>query len=281
MKRFKLSAVFLVILTLTLTVFWGCSKDDGPTSSSDDGGDNTGGTAVINDTREAYDTLLDFATAKQIMLIDYLAIMTNDYTSGFMEKDLTYEQIDKLFESIYSLAEYTDDVETALAIIESDAVGKPAQAMRVEGLGKALRDFISWMPGSAAHSRNRILQVASNMSAGQRTILYDNLRPHWKLKVKNEGDYWKKLQDGDLDFQAPQMFNHFFEFDQDLSNFGTKSIEKGLRIIQIAHREGAEGVTLGAKVMLEAVKTIAPATKLGMDLVEKTEEYREKANKVW
>ena len=51
--------------------------------------------------------------------------------------------------------------------------------------------------------------------------------------------------------------------------------------MKIAHREGAEGVKLGAQVMVDVTKTIAPSTSYGMDLVEKADEYRDKANKVF
>ena len=236
MKSIRLFLAIVFILVLALAFFFGCSGDS-PTGGGDKNGDN-GGNGIDENilARDAYETIVDFAFARQIMLYDYFAIMTDNYNSGFMENDLTYEQIDKLFESLYGLAEYKADVESAIAVIESDAVAKSAGLESIEGLAKSMRDLIAWMPGSAARSRNRILKVASNMSESERTFLYNNLRDHVKAELKDENDYWKKLQDGDLDYKAPVMFNDFHHLDPQFSNFLTMSSDMGLRINKIAHR---------------------------------------------
>ncbi|MFC1551966.1 PKD domain-containing protein [Candidatus Latescibacterota bacterium] len=277
MKRFKLFNSFLIMLFFILfSVFSGCSSKDSVTGADGDDDDNGGGAGGDGTTRSAYETLVDFSIAKQIMLYEYVAIMTDDYSVGFMEKDLTYEQIDKLFESIYSLAEYEIEVENALSIIENESAGKIAQVMKVEGLLGSIKDFFSGLSGSGTRSRNRILQIASNISAHDRTIAYNNLRSTLKSSAKNENDFWRQLEDGELDNKAPQIFNDFNHTAD--SSFGDVANENGLKILKIAHREGAEAVTNGAKVMIEVTKVAAPSTAKGMELVEKADEYRDKAN---
>ncbi|MFC1490061.1 PKD domain-containing protein [Candidatus Latescibacterota bacterium] len=271
MKRLYIFYSILALLIFVLAAFSGCSSNDSITG--DNGGDGPSGDGT---TRSAYETLVEFSVAKQIMLYDYVAIMTDDYTVGFMENDLTYEQIDALFESIYSLAEYETEVENALEILENDAAGKSAQAMNTEGVLGSLKDFFAGLTGSAKRSRNRILQVASNISKKDRTIVYEQLRPTLKSSASDENDFWKQLEDGELDNKASQIFNDFNATAD--SEFGDVANEDGLKILKIAHREGAEAVTNGAKVMVEVTKLIAPSTAKGMELVNKADEYRDKAN---
>ncbi len=285
MKKVRLFYLFGMMLIVSLAIF-SCSDDDGGGPTGDDGGSNGGnggGNSIVSldDTRDAYDTVMEFAVAKQIMLLDYARIMTDGYNAGFAENDLDEEDVDELFESIYSLMEYEQDVDAAITLIESDAAAKAAGMMAVEGLGSAMKDFFTWASGSGTRNRNRILQVASNMSESQRTFLYDNLRPNWKSQFSSENDFWKKLEDGELDMKAPQMYNDFYHLDQDKSDFGITAGERGLTIQKIAHREGAEGVTKGAKLMVEVVKTVAPSTAKGMEYVEKADEYKEKAQKAY
>jgi|GEM_PF-5358802 hypothetical protein len=280
MKRVKVFNSILVMLLFVLILFSGCSSTDSVIGDkNDDDIGNGSGLGGEDSSRTAIETVIDFAIIKQATLYEAIGIMSDDYSAGFMENDLSYEQIDKLFSSLYSLTDYETEVETAIAVIESESLSKPAQVEGIEGLGNSMRKFFTWASGSGVRSRDRILTVASNMSESQKTMLYNNLRPGWKETIKDENEFWQKMQNGDLDYKAPQMFNDFYHVAD--SEFGELAIDKDLKLQKIVAREGAEGVKAGAELMIEVTKVVAPSTSKGMDLVEKVEEYREKANKVF
>ena len=88
MKKFYVSHTLLIILVLCLTTIFGCSDNGDITGDNGDNGGDGDGNGGLNDTRDAYETVLDFAVAKQIMLYDYLEIMTDNYTSDFMENEV-------------------------------------------------------------------------------------------------------------------------------------------------------------------------------------------------
>jgi len=274
MKKTHATWVIHVFLALSLPALISCESSDGITG---DNGDKNGDHGGIVTTREAYETVIDFSIKKQAFMYDFLEIMSDNYTAPFLENDLTYEQIDDLFSSLYSLADYEDDIENALAVIESESgsTAKTAQAMRIQGLGNALRKLFSWMSGSGERNRNRILAVASNITAQERTTLYKDLRPDWKAQVKNENEYWQKLEDGEFDYDAGQMYNDFFHNTD--TGFYTVAQKKDLRTIKIAVREGAEGIKEGVESMVEIAKTAASTVTGGLNLVEKVDKYRKTA----
>ena len=230
--------------------------------------------------RSAAEVVTEFAAVKQSATYNILRIFSGNYTKKLFEEDqLTYEQIDSVFGYFASLAEYQDKVESAVTELQSTSgLNKPGHIENITGLGDAMHGFFSWLTGSGKKSRNRILTVASNLSESERDHLYNSLRPGWKSKAKNSNDFWDKLQKGEFDNQASQMYNDFY-YDPD-SDFGSTATDKGLTIHKIVHKEGAEGVTKGSKLMIEVVKTATPLGK-GMDMVEKAKEYKDRIQKLY
>lgn len=246
----------------------------------DDGGSDPEEESANVQARTEIEAITEFAAVKQSVTYDIMSTFSDDYTTKFFQNDdLAYEQIDFVFERIASLSEYEDEVGEAVSkLLTKSALNKSGNIHSVAGLGDALSGFFSWMSGSGKRSRNRILTVASNMNDSERSKLYNSLRDDWKSKSSNESDFWQKLENGDFDTQASQMYNDFYHNAD--SDFPYLAQDKGLTIQKIVHKEGAEGVEKGSKLMIEVTKTVTPLGK-GMDMVEKADEYKEKVKKLY
>ena len=264
--------ILTVLLLFFIFLIQGCNKSNS-TEPEKPANQNT-------QIRSAAEVVTEFAAVKQSATYDILRIFSGNYTHKLFEEDqLTYKQIDSVFGYFASLSEYQDKVESAVTELQnSSGLNKPGNINNITGLGDAMHGFFSWLTGSGKKSRNRILTVASNLSASERDHLYNSLRPGWKSKAKNSDEFWDKLQKGQFDNQASQMYNDFY-YDSD-SDFGSTAQDKGLTIHKIVHKEGAEGVTKGSKLMIEVVKTATPLGK-GMDMVEKAKEYKDRITKLY
>jgi hypothetical protein len=234
--------------------------------------------------RNAYDVLIEANAVKQSGMYDVIKAFTNDYNNSFLEKDLTYEQIDAVFVALYKPLQYEEDVLAAIDVIENESGSiffqqKLNKSNSYLGIGSAMKDFFTWASGSGKRSRNRILTVASNMPESERKKLYDNLRPEWKKDIDSEKDFWEKMENGDLDNKAPQMYNDFYHDAE--SDFPYIAQDKDLTIQKIVVKEGAEGISKGAAVVIETTKLVSPGLGEGMDMAEKGLEYVEKAEKAY
>jgi hypothetical protein len=138
--------------------------------------------------------------------------------------------------------------------------------------------FFNWLSGAGERSKDRILTVASNMPENERTDLYNNLRPDWKNQAGSETEFWQKLENGDFNNAAPQMYNDFYHNAE--TTFPDLAQEKGLDIQKIVVKEGAEGIKKGGEFYIEVVKTVTPLGK-GMDMVEKADEYKTKVENLY
>lgn len=229
--------------------------------------------------RQDIHTVTEFAALKQLYMLQVMETFTDGYTAGFMENELTFEQIDALLATQAELLVYEQSVSAALMRLENDLAltaghTHSGQDAAISSLGGSLARFWNWASGSGQRSRERILTVVSNYSPAQREHLYNNaLREGFQDLGSDSEEFWLKLQDGQLDTQAPQIFNDLYHLDA--IGFGIDAQDRGLTIQKIVHREGAEGVEAGAELMVEVVKTATPLGQ-GMDLAEKGLEYIEK-----
>jgi hypothetical protein len=258
--KLPLAKLFFLIIIIG---FLSCDDGNGPQFPE-----------VKTEARSEIEAITEFAAVKQAVTYDVLKTFSANYTKKLFERDdLTYQEIDFIFESFAGLNEYQSIVENSLSSLSYKSnLNKVGNIKAVNGLGDAMKGFFTWLSGSGKNSRNRILTVASNMNESERTKLYNSLRKDWKDKTSSESDFWQKLEKGDLDNQAPQIYNDFYHNDPD---FGLNALDKDLKIQKIVHKEGAEGIEKGSKLIIEVVKTATPLGK-GMDMVEKAEEYKNK-----
>ncbi len=261
--------LFSLVLLSIIIMFNNCDESTGPEKQNKN-----------SQARTDIETITEFFAVKQSVTYDILKIFSHEYTTKFFEGEtLTYQEIDKIFKKLSSLAEYEKTVTAAADnIISKTSLNKAGNISSNQGLGNALKGFFTWLTGSAKRSRDRILKVASNLSESDRTKLYNSLRSGWKNKTSSESDFWKKLEEGKFDNQASQMYNDFYHNAE--TDFPFVAQDKNLTIQKIVYKEGAEGVEKGGKLMIEVVKTTTPLGK-GMDMVEKADEYKEKVKKLY
>lgn len=261
----------ILIMLLSLPLFLtNCDKDStGPIELSENAA-----------ARKEVEVITEFAAVKQSVTYDILKIFSGNYTHKlFKGGDLTKEQIDEIFGKIAKLKEYETSVNSATSqLLYKAQLNKAGNIKSISGLGDAMNGFFSWISGSGKRSRDRILTVATNLNEGDRSKLYNSLRSEWKSKTNSESDFWQKVEKGDFDTQAPQMYNDFYHNAD--TEFPDLAQEKGLTIQKIVHKEGAEGVEKGGKLMVEVVKTATPLGE-GMDMVEKANEYKEKIENLY
>ena len=198
----------------------------------------------------------DFAVQKQFITLYYLKATSDGFTHNILKGTVSNEEYDVFFGAVAQMAPYIKEYKSAFKNLEKSGV---LTSVNTKGILSSGGKFLSWVTGSGERSRERVLKVASNIPASDRTELYNKLRPEWKAKTSSESDFWKKLEKGDFDYQAAQMFN---DFQQDNEEFGTTSVERGLTVQKIFVAEGAKGVEAGAELMVDALQT---TTSGGLD----------------
>ncbi len=263
----------LFMLGTAVMALWfmsGCEKD------------KNNGSSERAELRGAYETIVEANAVKQAAMYDALDVMSNNYTQKLFTHDLTYKQADAMLAAFAEAAAYSEDVDKALEVIEetkkkSTLYQNESKLKSTMGIGSALRGFYEWASGAGERSRERILTVASNLPPNERTQLYNSLRDEWKDQASSESKFWERLESGDYDNQASQMYNDFYHNAE--TTFPDLAQEQGLTIQKIVTREGAEGIEAGAQVIIETTKLATPLGE-GMDMVEKAQELAEKAELV-
>ncbi len=231
--------VFLFLLGLAVVSIPGCKGL---------GGDYEG----TEEFRSDVAVFADYAVRKQLIVLKYLKYTSDGFTKDILQGTISANEYDDFFKSVADMVPYIEDYEKAFKTLEGSGILTTVNTKGIVSSGKA---FLSWMTGSGKRSRERVLTVASNLSSADRSELYNKLRPEWKGKTSGEGDFWKKIENGDFDTQAPQMFN---DFQQDNNEFALTSVDKGLTLQRIVVLEGAEGVKAGAELMTDVVATATP-----------------------
>ncbi|MFA5301598.1 MAG: hypothetical protein WC395_02805 [Bacteroidales bacterium] len=214
--------------------------------------------------REDVAVFADFAVRKQTLTLYYLKATSDGFTRDILKGTVSQSEYDEFFGMVAEMAPYIKEYEKAISNLEKSGI---LTKVNTKGFIGSSTKFLSWVTGSGERSRERVLKVASNIPPSDRTELYNKLRPNWKAKTSSESDFWKKLEKGDFDHQAPQMFN---DFQQDNEEFGNTSVERGLTIQKIFVAEGAKGVEAGAELMVDAMQTSTSGGLSAADVGEMT-----------
>ncbi len=211
-----------------------------------------GGYEGTREFRDDIAVFADYAVRKQLIVLKYLEYTSDGFTRDILQGTVSADEYEDFFKSVANMVPYIKDYEKAFAKLEKSGILTTVSTKGIVSSGKA---FLSWVTGSGKRSRERVLSVASNIPPSDRTELYNKLRPEWKAKTSSESDFWKKVENGDFDTQASQMFN---DFQIDNQEFALTSLDKGLTIQRIVVLEGAEGVKAGAELMTDVISTATP-----------------------
>ena len=237
--------------------------------------------------RDAYYTIVEAHALKQLWIYDFFGTFSDNYTRGqLFVYEPTMNELNDLWDEFNVLMSYTDAMEAAidtLEALENDPLAKGFNKSLVSsGVVSSLFDFFRGGKAVSENSRKRILMITSNMPQSEKTELFnDMLRTKWRNEFSDENDFWTKLQNGEIDDKASQIYNDFYggSFTSDNNTFGTLALDKNLTPGKIFVKEGAKLVEKGAAVIVETAKAATPLGA-GIDLVEAGKKWWEKGEKL-
>ena len=255
MQTNKIQSISFSTLIFVLSIFliFGCdllNKNDAPQQTNDQ---------II---RDAYQTIVEANAAKQVVLYDIVEAYSNGYQAGqLFSYDPSYKEIDSLMTKISALNEFDEKIGKALIVLNG-----AEQTLKTD----VINGWGGYMSDSEERNRNRIILITSQMTANEKSKLYNALRTAWKTQTTSESDFWTKLAGGIFDAVAGQMYNDFYhEVETEF-----KDIAKTLDLTptKVIVREMAEGIKKGADLLVETTKAEALLGK-GIDLAAKGKMY--------
>ena len=254
MKRSFISTL-IVCLVLQITLFTGCNPDEPGVGNADIGYEGFKSDAEL---------FYEFAYRKESLILNALNYTSDGFTKAPFEGTISKSEFSKFFAELEELNKEADKYVAAIQKLESSGVlQRPTQT---RGIFSSTKEFFSWVSGSGERNRERITTIASNMTAADRSRLYNGMRDEWKSKSKNEADFWKKLEDGDYDSSAGQIYNDFYHDGE--TEFSDLAQERGLTPQKIVVNEGAKGIETGANVVLDATSAVVPGFGTGTTVVK-------------
>lgn len=249
MKRSFISTL-IVCLVLQITLFSGCNPNEPGVGNADIGYEGFKSDAEL---------FYEFAYRKESLILNALNYTSDGFTKAPFEGTISKTEFSKFFAELEELNKEADKYVAAIQQLESSGVlQRPTQT---RGIFSSAKEFFSWVSGAGERNRERITTIASNMTAAERSKLYNGMRDEWKNKSKNEADFWNKLQKGDYDSSAGQIYNDFYHDGE--TEFSDLAQEKGLTPQKIVVNEGAKGVESGANVVLDATSAVVPGFGTG------------------
>lgn len=254
MKRSFISTL-IVCLVLQITLFTGCNPDEPGVGNADIGYEGFKSDAEL---------FYEFAYRKESLILNALNYTSDGFTKAPFEGTISKSEFSKFFAELEELNKEADKYVAAIQQLESSGVlQRPTQT---RGIFSSTKEFFSWVSGSGERNRERITTIASNMTAADRSRLYNGMRDEWKSKSKNEADFWKKLEDGDYDSSAGQIYNDFYHDGE--TEFSDLAQERGLTPQKIVVNEGAKGIETGSNVVLDATSAVVPGFGTGTTVVK-------------
>ena len=248
----KKSLIFTLIVctAFIVTLFFGCNPDEPGVGNADIGYEGFKSDAEL---------FYEFAYRKESLILNALNYTSDGFTKAPFEGTISKSEFSKFFAELEELNKEADKYVAAIQKLESSGVlQRPTQT---RGIFSSTKEFFSWVSGSGERNRERITTIASNMTAADRSRLYNGMRDEWKKQSKDEADFWNKLQKGDYDSSAGQIYNDFYHDGE--TEFSDLAQEKGLTPQKIVVNEGAKGVESGANVVLDATSAVVPGFGTG------------------
>ena len=248
----KKSLIFTLIVctAFIVTLFFGCTPDEPGVGNADIGYEGFKSDAEL---------FYELVYRKESLILNALNYTSDGFTKAPFEGTVSEDEFGRFFAELEELNKEADEYIAAIQQLESSGVlQRPTQT---RGIFSSAKEFFSWVSGAGERNRERITTIASNMTAAERSKLYNGMRDEWKNKSKNEADFWNKLQKGDYDSSAGQIYNDFYHDGE--TEFSDLAQEKGLTPQKIVVNEGAKGVESGANVVLDATSAVVPGFGTG------------------
>jgi len=227
-------------------------------------------------------TLGKFLVEAELTKLDAYAALSAGFTQPLFSKAVQPTQ-DDLNQLVAHNAEISSQEQAVLAAADTlqaqapAAFRHPSAASRLAalaarpapGLKDALLGFFGYARDTGKRARQRIIDIGSTLSPGDKADAFDALRAGFKSDAQDFDDLLAQLATGKLDNNAAQI-------ESDLRNapaFGAAAQQAGDTVGQVVHKEGGELVTKGVELQVEVIKTalgnLSPNLTKGYDLAEK------------
>ena len=227
---------------------------------------------------ELLNTLGKFLIEAELSKLDTYAALSAGFTQPLFAKAIQPTQ-DDLNQLVAHNAEISSQEQAVLAAADAlqtqvpAAFRQPGAASRLAALAPGLKDallgFFGYARDTGKRARQRIIDIGTTLSPGDKADAFDALRSGFKSDAQDFDDLLAQLATGKLDNNAAQI-------ESDLRNslgFATAAQQAGDTVGQVVHKEGGELVTKGAELQVEVIKTVlgnlSPNLTQGYDLAEK------------
>ena len=249
----------------------------------------TGGTGSISSNHEALRAMVAMAAAQQEAYADLLAIFSNDFTVPLFDPTVTADasDYDLLQAAIAKVVAAGDAYQQAINYFDQQNALTPTSVagfsfVRPCGILSSVKDFFwGWAKGNGERSKDRILQIHSQMDPQTRQEMFNVAHDKFGDTVgTNQAEFIQKLQNGELNNQAAQLHSNFTSSPETL-DYALYAKDNKMDTTSVAHQEGADGVTKGVDVVVDANTTILNAKFPGFsDGFDKGKDAVENINKL-
>lgn len=186
----------------------------------------------------------EFACRKESLIFHAL----NYASEGFapLEGAFTKSTFELFFAELEELNRKAEKILEAIIRLQNSGVLQ--RPTHTRGILIAVARFFDWINRVGERNRKRIITITSNISANDCSKLYNSLTDSYKNCSNGEADFWQKLQEGELDAFASQIFKHFYNNID--TEFSVQAQAKGLTPQQIVAIEGEKLIETGGSVVI-------------------------------
>lgn len=249
----------------------------------------TGGTGSTNGNLKALNSFVAMAAAQEEAYADLLAIFSNDFTVPLFDTTVEADDddYDLLGEAIAKVVAAGDEYQEAINYFDQQNSLTPTAAARFSfispsGILSSIKNFFwDWAKGSGERASQRILQINAQMDPQTRQEMFNVAHDKFGDTVgTNQAEFIQKLQNGQLNNQAHQLHSNFTSSPETL-DYAIYAKSNKMDTTSIAHQEGADGVTKGVDVVIDAATTVVNSKFDGFsDAFDKGKNAVEDANKL-
>lgn len=230
---------------------------------------------------DAYATVSNYHTIKQMAIIQYYALFTNDFNNEMYELIPNGNQQREFWDTMEILYEIERELETALSTIENmEEVSTANNLLLLKSIKSAKWDWlwkkVYWV-GDRIEMREKLTTFFNNASQKEKEEAFQTFADNGRVNgISDVTEFVSKLDKGELDTRA-------FNFDKDLevyhSTYSNWKEENGVaRNIESAFKIGKKGTEHATKIMTKSVEFAIPPVGTAFNVLDKVNKFCEYTN---
>lgn len=232
-------------------------------------------------TMDAYATVSNYHTVKQMVLIEHYALFSNNFQNEMYELIPNGNQLRDFWDILEVLYEIEADLESAFSTIdEMDEVSTANDLLLLKSVQAAKWDWlwkkVYWV-GDRIEMREKLTSFFNNASQAEKEEAFQTFENGGRVNgISDVNEFVSKLNKGELDTRA-------FNFDKDLevyhSTYSKWKEDNGVpRNIESAIKISKKGIEHGTKIMTKSVEYALPPVGTAIDALDKVNKFCEYAN---